>query len=161
MSADWVGGVPTTFDEILARDGVLVYRTRGTSMEPMLRQDRDLVVVRAPSSRPKRHDVVLYRRGDAYVLHRVIEVGDSHYLIRGDNTFALERVPDSSVIGLLTAFQRKGRQHDVTDRGYLLYVRLWCAAYPLRSCCFHVRHLVVRTARRLGVLPHLKALLRR
>lgn len=28
----------STFKEVLARDGVLVYRTRGVSMEPMLRQ---------------------------------------------------------------------------------------------------------------------------
>lgn len=27
----------STFREVLARDGVLVYRTRGVSMEPMLR----------------------------------------------------------------------------------------------------------------------------
>ena len=37
----------STFKEVLARDGVLVYRTRGVSMEPMLRQGRDLVTIRA------------------------------------------------------------------------------------------------------------------
>ena len=35
-----------TFEDILARDGKLVYKTRGVSMEPMLRQNRDLVVIR-------------------------------------------------------------------------------------------------------------------
>ena len=70
-----------TFEDILARDGKLVYKTRGVSMEPMLRQNRDLVVIRVPSSRLKKYDVALYKRGDNYVLHRVVGVGDGHYLI--------------------------------------------------------------------------------
>ena len=36
------------FEEILARDGRLVYRTRGVSMKPMLYQNRDLVCIKVP-----------------------------------------------------------------------------------------------------------------
>ena len=43
-----------TFEELLARDGYLVYRTRGTSMEPMLRQDRDLITAKVPTGRLKK-----------------------------------------------------------------------------------------------------------
>ena len=151
----------TAFEALLARDGSLVYKTRGVSMEPMLRQNRDLVVIRVPVSRLRKFDVALYRRGEACVLHRVIEVGDDHYLIRGDNTFTLERVPDDDVIGVLSAFQRKGRQHAVTNRGYRLYARFWNAIYPVRYACVRFRQLAVRVSRRLGVLPHLKRLLGR
>ena len=105
-----------TFEELLQEDGRLVYRTRGVSMEPMLRQNRDLVVIEVPASRLKKYDVALYRRGTSYVLHRVIGVKRDHYLIRGDNTYALETVPDSAVLGVLTAFQRKGKKYSVTDR---------------------------------------------
>ena len=52
----------TSFEEILARDGVLAYKTKGVSMEPMLRQNRDLVVIEAPSSKLQKYDVALYRR---------------------------------------------------------------------------------------------------
>ena len=79
----------STFEDILARDGRLVYKTRGVSMEPMLRQNRDLVVIRVPGSRLKKYDVALYKRGKDYVLHRVIGVADGHYLIRGDNNYAV------------------------------------------------------------------------
>ena len=147
-----------TFEELLARDGVLVYRTRGVSMEPMLRQNRDLVVIRVPDSRLKKYDVALYKRGDAYVLHRVIEDRGDHYLIRGDNTYALENVPDAAVIGVLTGFQRKGKQHNVTEKGYRFYARFWTAIYPLRRFWVRLRGLTVRAARRLGVLPLLKKL---
>ena len=140
-----------TFEEILARDGILVYKTRGVSMRPMLRQNRDLVTVRVPSSRLKRFDVALYRRGDDHVLHRVIKVRDGHYLIRGDNTFKLENVPDGAVIGVLTGFVRKGKEHSVTERGYRAYVRIWNGIYPLRSLFARLRCLASRAARKLGI----------
>jgi len=150
-----------TFEKMLAEDGRLVYRTRGVSMEPMLRQNRDLVVIEVPASRLKKYDVALYKRGTSYVLHRVIGVKDDHYLIRGDNTYALETVPDSAVLGVLTAFQRKGKKYSVTDRGYRCYARFWNAIYPLRTLRVRCRRMVVGVARRLGLLPLLKRILRR
>ncbi|MBQ7195753.1 MAG: hypothetical protein IJS07_09010 [Bacteroidales bacterium] len=45
------------FEELLARDGYLVYKTHGVSMEPMLRQNRDLVTIRVPASHLKKYDV--------------------------------------------------------------------------------------------------------
>ena len=146
-------------ESILARDGTLVYKTRGTSMEPMLRQNRDLVVIRVPASRLHKFDVALYKRGESFVLHRVIGVGSDHYRIRGDNTFMLEHVPDSAVIGVLVSFQRKGKQIDVGNRGYRFYVRFWNAIYPLRALCFRARCLAVKAAGRLGILPQIKRML--
>lgn len=151
----------TTFEEILARDGKLVYKTKGRSMEPMLRQNRDLVTIEVPVSRLQKYDVVLYKRGANYVLHRVIEVKEGYYLIRGDNTYGMERVPEENVIGVLTGFQRKGKVHQATDPGYRLYARFWHAVYPLRFAYVRLRGLAVSVARRLGVLPLLKRLLRR
>ncbi len=150
-----------TFEKLLQEDGRLVYRTRGVSMEPMLQQNRDLVVIEVPSSRLKKYDVALYRRGTNYVLHRVIGVKSDHYLIRGDNTYALETVPDSAVLGVLTAFQRKGKKYSVNDRGYRCYVRFWNAIYPLRALRSKCRGVAVSLARRLGLLPLLRRLLRR
>ena len=151
----------TSFEEILARDGVLAYKTKGSSMEPMLRQNRDLVVVRTPVSRLRKYDVALYKRGKKYVLHRVIKVEKDRYLIRGDNTFSLEIVPDDAVIGVLTSFQRKGKPRDVANRGYRLYARVWNAVYPLRLLRFRVVRSMKATAKRLGLAPFLKRLFRR
>ena len=150
-----------TFEELLARDGRLVYRTKGRSMEPMLRQNRDLVIVRVPVSRLKKYDVALYRRGKDYVLHRVIGVEADRYLIRGDNTYSVEIVPDAAVIGVLAGFQRKGKEHDVTERGYRLYVRVWCAAYPVRCFAVRCKRWAWIAAKKTGLLPILKKLLRR
>ena len=149
----------STFEDILARDGILVYKTRGVSMEPMLRQNRDLVVIRVPSSRLEKFDVALYKQDDVYILHRVVDVKDNCYLIRGDNTYTTETVPDSAVIGVLTGFQRKGKQHEVTEIGYQFYVRFWHAIYPLRLFCFRFRRPAVRIARKAGILPLIRKVL--
>ena len=155
------GGMTTTFEELLARDGYLVYRTRGVSMEPMLRENRDLVVIRVPALRLKKYDVALYKRGSVYVLHRVIGVEKDHYRIRGDNTYAVELVPDGDVIGVLTAFKRKGREIDAKDRGYVLYARLWNGIYPARALLARGRGRAVALARRMGILPVVKKLMGR
>ena len=139
-----------TFEEVLARDGRLVYKTKGTSMEPMLRQNRDLVIIRVPEGRLSRYDVALYRRGRSYVLHRVMDVRDGYYLIRGDNTFFMEQVPDSDVIGVLEAFVRKGKQHGVDEPGYRTYVSAWHAIYPVRAALFRVKRLAGKLAKKLG-----------
>ncbi len=138
-----------TFEELLERDGHFIYKTRGRSMEPMLRQDRDLVVISSPSSRLKRFDVALYRHGEAYVLHRVIKAKDGCYIIRGDNTYTDETVPESAVIGVLSSFQRKGRQISTESRCYRLYVRLWLAIYPIRRAVIAVLRRAAGTAKRL------------
>ena len=138
-----------TFEELLARDGKLVYKTRGKSMEPMLRQDRDLVILESPGGRLRRYDVALYQRGKDYVLHRVIQVGGNDYLFRGDNTYAEEIVHPEAVIGVLTGFVRKGKQISVTDRKYRLYVKCWCAAYPLRLLAVHTVCGMKQTVKRI------------
>ena len=150
-----------TFENLLARDGYLVYKTRGVSMEPMLHENRDLVIIQAPVSRLQKYDVALYKRGDAYVLHRVIGVEKDHYLIRGDNTYRIERVPDSAVIGVLTSFRRKGKEITTKSRGYILYTRLWQAFYPIRALCFCSKRKAAAVARRMGILPTIKKLLGR
>lgn len=150
-----------TFENLLARDGYLVYKTRGVSMEPMLRENRDLVIIQAPVSRLQKYDVAMYKRGDAYVLHRVIGVEKDHYLIRGDNTYMIERVPDAAVIGVLTSFQRKGKEITTKSRVYILYTRLWQALYPVRALCFRCKRKAVAAARRMGILPTIKKLLGR
>ena len=127
-----------TFEELLARDGKLVYTIRGRSMEPMLRQDRDLVILEPPEGRLKRYDVALYRHGKGYILHRVIQVSGSNYLFRGDNTYADELVRPEAIVGILTDFVRHGKQISTMDRKYRLYVKCWCAAYPLRRLAVYM-----------------------
>ena len=141
----------STFEEILKKDGRLVYKTRGVSMLPMLHQNRDIVVIVPPEGRLKKYDVALYKRGSSYILHRIIGIQDKEYLIRGDNTYRMEFVPPELVIGVLTGFVRNGKSYTVEDTGYQIYCRIWNAIYPLRKLLFLMRRIVGKIARMLGL----------
>ena len=136
------GGAPEViarvgFDDIeavLAKTGVYASVTEGVSMRPLFKTHRDVVVLEAPTERLKKYDVALYRIGQKYVLHRVIGIdsGAQVYLIRGDNTFKIERIPYGAVIARLVSFNRGGVHYSVTDKGYLRYARFWNFIYPIR-----------------------------
>ena len=151
----------TTFEEILSRDGRLIYKTRGVSMQPMLYQNRDLVIIETFEGRLKPYDVALYRRGKQYVLHRVLSLGDGVYYIRGDNTYTIETVPEGNVLGVLTGFVRKGKQHQVTEPGYRFYSRFWHFIYPLRLFRLRLRSRFKNLLAKLGLLEPLKQFLRK
>ena len=55
----------------LLEKGVYIGPTVGVSMLPMLKNRRDTIVVRPKTEKLKRLDVALYKRGTAYILHRV------------------------------------------------------------------------------------------
>ena len=93
-------------EDVLKEKGVYMGPTVGVSMLPMLKNRRDTIVVKPKTERLKRLDVALYKRGEDYILHRVLGVIDGGYIIRGDNCYADENVPEDAVIGVLTEFFR-------------------------------------------------------
>ena len=113
-----------TFEEVLEREGRLVYTNVGISMLPLLRQGKDLFVVekRGPE-RLRAGDVVLYRRPpNQYVLHRIVKVRERDYVILGDNCVNREYgITDEDILGVPTGFVREGKHHTVTEKGYRLY----------------------------------------
>ncbi len=121
-----------TIEEILMERGSYIGPTVGVSMLPMLKNRRDTIVVKAKTERLKPLDVALYKRGTAYILHRVLTVTDSGYIIRGDNCYSDEIVPEEDVLGVLTEFFRKDKHYDCTDEKYLRYVRKRLKTYPAR-----------------------------
>ena len=141
----------SSFEQILERDGVLVYKTRGISMRPMLRQERDVIVIKPPLTPPARYDVVLYRRGSDYVLHRVLRAKGDTYDIRGDNCLATDYdIKKEAILGVLTEFSRDGKKKVLpTDLSYRLYIYLWdIGGYPLRYVYWNCRRLAVKVIKR-------------
>lgn len=140
-----------TFEDQLARHGTLVYTNVGDSMMPLLRQNRDLMVIeKKGDGRCKKYDVVLYRRpAGEYVLHRILKVCPDSYVICGDNRWAREYdVPDEWILGVLTAVIRDGKEIPVTDPRYLLYVHLWCDLFYLRALILRVRSKIRKLMRK-------------
>lgn len=120
-------------EDVLAAQGIYVSTTSGVSMYPMLRDRRDTIVLSPCSGRLKKHDVPLYRRGDSYVLHRIVRVLPDSYVIRGDNCAFSERgITDCDIVAVLTGFYRGDSYVDMDGAGYRMYVLLCRASYPLR-----------------------------
>ena len=72
--------------ELLERDGRYISVPSGISMLPMIRGRKDAVVIEKIVNKPKRYDLVLYKRGkDLGVIHRVIKFKNDKYIICGDN----------------------------------------------------------------------------
>ncbi len=115
----------------------------------MLRNRRDTIVVRPATGRLRPLDVALYRRGGAYVLHRVITVEPDGYRILGDNCLEVEQVNNSQVIGVLDEFWRGDAHCDPHSRGWLAYARAWHAAYPVRRALKRARAAAGRLKRRV------------
>ncbi len=121
-----------TIQEILLEKGAYIGPTVGVSMLPMLKNRRDTIVVQAKRERLKPLDVALYVRGDKYILHRVLSLTEKGYIIRGDNCYFDENVPEEAVIGVLTEFFRKDKHYFCTDEKYLRYATKRVKGYPRR-----------------------------
>ena len=138
----------TNIEQYLKEQGSLTYTFKGKSMNPMLKQGRDLfTIVHKKSERCKRFDVVMYRRPGSpqYVLHRIIDVRDTDYVIMGDNCINKEYgIGDEDIIGVMTSFMRKGKVIDVSNPGYRLYVSLWMVIHPMLIMLVKIKKIVTR-----------------
>lgn len=136
----------TKFEDVIERDGRLIYTCIGDSMYPLIRQSRDLLVIEKTNGRLKKYAVPLYKRDNGqYVLHRIIKVRNGDYVICGDNRYCKEYgITDRHIIGVLTAVVRNGKEISMTDWRYLLYVHLWCDFFPIRAFLLKVKSISQR-----------------
>ena len=104
-------------------------------MLPLLRQRRDIVVIQAKGAgRFHKYDVVLYKRGQRYILHRILKVLPDGYVIAGDHNYRKEYdITDKQILGVMTQVVRNGKTIGMDNRGYRLYVHLWCDLFPVRA----------------------------
>ena len=145
---------PRKIEDVLAAEGFYLGPPVGVSMWPMLRNRHDVMMVVPAARELRRYDVALYRRGEKYVLHRVVghyENGsEKGYVICGDNCVTLEYIPRENVLGVLSGFYRDGRHIDCeTSRWYHAYSKLWVALFPVRKVCKSASAMVRRAGKRV------------
>ena len=119
--------------ETLAQGRSVAIGPKGTSMMPLIRQGKDFVELSPVNGKLKKYDLPLYQRDNGhYILHRIVEAGDTYTCI-GDNQFDLERgVRHDQMIALVTVFTRGNREISVKNPGYQLYCRIWHWTRSLR-----------------------------
>ncbi len=145
---------PRKIEDVLAAEGFYLGPPVGVSMWPMLRNRHDVMMVVPAARELRRYDVALYRRGEKYVLHRVVgryENGsEKGYVICGDNCVTLEYIPRENVLGVLSGFYRDGYRIDCeTSRGYHAYSKLWVALFSVRKVCKGASAAVRRAGKRV------------
>lgn len=121
-------------EEALKTEGICIAKTQGNSMEPMLKEGRDRVIIVPPTFPLKKYDVPVYHRDDHYTMHRIIKVlKNGKYVINGDNRIDYEYdITDKEIVGVLKAFYQGDKYIECTDKEYLRYVKRRRATYPLR-----------------------------
>ena len=121
-----------SIEEGLKKNGYHASTTSGYSMYPLLRDRRDNIVVRPCSGRLKKYDVPLYKRGNEYVLHRIIKVLPDGYVICGDNCINKEyNIKDENILGVLTEVYRNNKKINMDGLPYKIYVPFFL---PFASC---------------------------
>ena len=128
--------------EVLQSGGEFTFTPSGNSMRPMLYGKNCSVTIKAPIGRLKKYDLPLYRCDDGhFVLHRVIKVLPSGYIMRGDCTIPKEHgITDSHIVGVVTAFSRFGKTCSLSNPLYRIYCRVWTAFPILRRFVMHFGH---------------------
>ncbi len=133
----------STFEEVLAEKGTLIYTNVGDSMYPLIKP-RDLLVIKRPELPLKRLDIPLYKRDSGqYVLHRILKVRKDDYLICGDNRVGTESgITDRHIIGVLTDIIRNGETISVYSTKNRIYAHLYCGFIPLKRVIFRIKQVL-------------------
>lgn len=137
----------SSIKEIIEEYGRYTGLTTGVSMQPMIHQGKDNIIVVKPEGRMKKYDIPVYITPQGkYIMHRVIEVHDDHYIIVGDNCLKREYVTDDMIVGQLIGYYHKGKRYiDLeTNKLYKMYSRVWVALMPLRPLYMKIKHIIAK-----------------
>ena len=128
----------------LKKQGSVIWKCKGISMNPFIKPGRDLVILESIKSEPNPYDVVMYIRQQnstkEYVLHRLMNKEDDTYVILGDNCTTLEYVEKDKVIALMTDIIRDGKKKNTDTLWYKCYVWFWIRPWKFRVNAIKMRH---------------------
>lgn len=97
-------------EEILSSGGKVRITASGKSMEPVIKDGEDIVVISEINKPLDVGDIVLFKRSNGrLVLHRILAVNGNEITLRGDSQWTAETADKSSVLGILEAVERNGR----------------------------------------------------
>lgn len=134
----------------IAEGSEVVMTVTGNSMRPFLRHRRDQVVLKkADRSSLQIGDVPLYRRENGqFVLHRVVGIELSGYVMCGDGQWEKEYgIPPKAILAIAVGFYRRGKLWKCDSFRYKLYAKTWMMLLPMRPLIFKCGSFVKRVVR--------------
>ena len=137
----------------LAREGAAPPVTiclEGDSMRPLIRRGKDPVTIVPLRRELMKGDVVLFRLGERYVVHRVWQLKEGLVRTFGDNCWNPEPwFPEEQVLGQVMRYARGGRTHRLDTPAARAWGRMWMAIHPIRLCYKRLRSLAGRCYRKV------------
>ena len=134
----------------LKEKGIYITTTKGDSMNPMLVEGRDRVVIIPPQFPLKKYDVPVYRNLGHFTMHRIVKVTKSGYIICGDNRAILEKdVKESDIVGVLEGFYQGDKYISCDDENYLKYAKKVVRTLPLRRTENFIKRVIRKIKRML------------
>lgn len=118
--------------ELLDEGKSVKFKISGNSMLPFLKHQQTLVTVTKKDTYLK-HDTILYKNKDKYILHRIIKVKDNFYLTCGDALKTIEYIPKAHVLGFLYSYEVDDEITYHNSKLYKFKVNLWVFLKPLRQ----------------------------
>ena len=124
----------TTIEQELESKGTCYLPTVGESMAPLFHTHTKIAILKKPTARAKKMDMILFHRPDGrYVMHRVVKVTPDGYYTRGDNYLKNDAfVPEEQFIALCTGYLKGKKMVTTKNFWYRLYVFFWGHPNPVR-----------------------------
>lgn len=112
-------------EEQLKAGKMVRFGPKGTSMLPLIRQNRDAVMLKTAPQKLKKYDIPLYRRKDGqFVLHRIVAVKKDTYVMCGDNQWQREySIKRDSILAVADGIWRENKYLSVNSFSYKIYSR--------------------------------------
>ena len=104
-----------SFEEVLEKDGELIFTNVGYSMYPLIKQREDILRI-VKTDTFKKGDIILYKSNvDHYVLHRILKIKKDKIIAAGDHNYRKDQpITKEQVLGKLVSIKKKdGKEIDL------------------------------------------------
>ena len=104
-----------SFEEVLEKDGELIFTNVGYSMYPLIKQREDILRI-VKTDTFKKGDIILYKSNvDHYVLHRILKIKKDKIVAAGDHNYRKDQpITKEQVLGKLVSIKKKdGKEIDL------------------------------------------------
>ena len=89
--------------------GKVRIKVRGFSMQPIIRNGRDTVMLeQVKDNNPIKGQIYLFRYNGRHILHRYIDDKDGMMVMRGDNLFSYEYCKPNDLVGIVRSICHNG-----------------------------------------------------
>ena len=103
---------------------------KGFSMRPMMRSEKDKVILTAHSDNNiKQGAVMLFRHNGHHIMHRIVKIEGQNITFAGDGNYRkTEQATKDDIVAQVTAIIRpSGRVISLDNRRWKIYSTLWLA----------------------------------